>query len=112
MLLVSAIPEINQLDVTLISDHDKCLMAANSIYDRSQRTHCCQHISDNIQRQFGMAARSLFWTVARARTEADYSRALAVMQQDKQRAAQYLAEIARRQYATAFFPARRFSHLT
>jgi hypothetical protein len=108
------IPEINRAGVTLISDRDKGLVAADRFFPRAKRAYCCQHIADNIQSQFGMEARGLFWAIAHARTEEAFHAAFQELEQRKPPAARYLAEIQRAHYATAFFPSpgRRYGHLT
>jgi hypothetical protein len=59
-----AIPELNDEDVTLITDRDKGLTAADDEFPNAIRAYCCQHIADNVKIKFGKHARDLFWKVA------------------------------------------------
>jgi zinc finger SWIM domain-containing protein 3 len=108
----SAIPEINAEDVTLISDRDKGLAAADSVLNLTRRAYCCQHIADNIQTKFGLAARKQFWKIAYARSELLYDNALDELRVLKPAAADYIAALPRNLYAVAFFTGARFEHYT
>ena len=110
--LCSAIPEINADDVTLISDRDKGLTAADSALNLIRRAYCCQHIADNIQTKFGLAARKQFWKIAYARLELLYDNALDKLRVFKPAAADYIATLPYNLYAVAFFTGARFEHYT
>ena len=105
-------PEINAEDVALISDRDKGLAAADSVLNLTRRAYCCQHIADNIQTKFGLAARKQFWKIAYARSELLYDNALDESQVLKPAAADYIATLPRNLYAVAFFAGARFEHYT
>jgi hypothetical protein len=107
-----AIPEINRRDTTLISDRDKGIIAADSILADTRRAFCCQHIAENIKCRFGQEASQKFWKIAYARSEAAFTTAMQELELFKPQAARYVAELPRVQYATAFFPGRRYGHIT
>lgn len=109
---IRAIPAINQTDVTLVSDRDKGLVAADSVLDQTHRAYCCQHIADNIQTSFGLAARKLFWKIAYARSELLFENALAELEELQPAAAEYVTALPRNLSATAFFTGARYGHCT
>jgi hypothetical protein len=43
-----------------ISDRDKGIAPALTIFPNATPAHCCQHIADNIQQQYGIKCRLLF----------------------------------------------------
>ena len=98
--------------MTLISDCDKGLAAADSILNHTKRSYCSQHIADNIQTTFSLAARKQFWKIAYARSELLYDNALDESQVLKPAAADYSATLPRNLYAVAFFTGARFEHYT
>jgi hypothetical protein len=115
LTFIRTIPEINQTDVTLVSDSDKGLVAADSVLDQTHRAYCCQHIADNIQTSFGLATWKLFWKIAYAHSELLFENALAELQELQPAGADYVTALPQNLYATAFFPGARYgqcsSHL-
>ena len=67
--LKTAIPNINTVNCTVISDRDKGLSTAtDQTIPNAHRAHCCKHLADNVQTAYGMAAKKIFWEIARADT--------------------------------------------
>ena len=66
--LKAAIPTIDTVNCTIISDRDKGLSTATDrMIPNAHKAHCCKHLADNVQTAFGMAAKKIFWEIARAK---------------------------------------------
>jgi hypothetical protein len=60
--LSKACPGTSKKDYMFISDREKGLSPAlDKVFPLAFHAYCCQHIADNIQTQFGIKCRSLFW---------------------------------------------------
>jgi hypothetical protein len=60
-----------------ISDREKGLAPAiEEVFPKAFHAYCCQYIADNIQTQFGIKYRSLFWACARAKTQTAFDKLL------------------------------------
>jgi MULE transposase domain/SWIM zinc finger len=104
---------LNDKEVVIMSDREKGLAkACQEVLPSIPHSYCCQHIAANIQSEFGIKARELFWPMAYARTRAQYEDALAILIQENIKAANYVAKIPPNQYATYAFPRPRYGHLT
>ena len=69
---ISAIPVINSASRTFISNSDKGVIAADRILDQAIRAYCCQHISENVKKEFGIGAKDLFWKLARSHSMSEF----------------------------------------
>ena len=60
-----------------MSNRDKGLAAiVYTIFSQGCATHCCQHIADNVQTDFGVKSRPLFWRCAQAKDKESFKAAL------------------------------------
>jgi transposase-like protein len=56
-----------------MSDRDKGLAATvYTVFSQGCAAHCCQHIADNIQTDFGVKSRPLFWRCAWAKDKESF----------------------------------------
>ena len=56
-----------------MSDRDKGLAATVcTVFLQSCVAHCCQHIADNVQTNFGAKCRPLFWRCAWAKDKESF----------------------------------------
>ena len=110
--LRNAIPEC--IGMTLISDRDKGLLAADEIVfgDGINRIICCFHLKANLCKRYGGQLSSLFWSIANAESEREYHTEFAILQQQKPTAAQYLSTIPKHLWVTAFYRAPHYGHKT
>jgi zinc finger SWIM domain-containing protein 3 len=75
--LASCFKVMNEEDCIFISDRDKGITAAiSSQFPTALPAHCCQHIADNIQQQYGVKCRLLFWKCVWAKTTMEFQEAL------------------------------------
>lgn len=89
--LTIAIPEFNSPETTLISDRAKGIAsAAETHLPRVKRAACCQHLAANVQKDYGVEARKLFWACAKARNPVDFNMAMDILFEKNPRAAQYI----------------------
>jgi transposase-like protein len=106
-----AIPSISLEACTLISDRDKGLLLAEPILGPLMVVaHCCHHIKENFTDKFGRSLASLFWAIARARTEAQYVAVMQKLHETKEAAATYLKQVHPETWAEAWFPGHRYGH--
>ena len=103
-------------DATLISDRDKGLQAADSELDSFTRAWCVWHIQQNIKNrvggQNGELSSKLFGTLAHASDETKYDQILNEISKVSSEATAYINGIPRELWCLAFFPGRRFGHIT
>jgi len=108
----SAIPEINLSNTTFISDRNKGLIAADQILDKAVRLYCCQHISENVKKDFGVGAKDLFWKLARSSHVPQFQEHMHTLATQKPKAAAYIEKIGLELFSSAHFPGRRYTHDT
>jgi len=107
--LKRAIPQ--SLSMTLISDRDKGLLAADTVMgNQVTRGICCFHLSQNFKQFRGLE--DLFWPIANAKTTEDYDTQLETIRQQNPAAADYLQSINPALWVTAFFPGQNYGHKT
>jgi MULE transposase domain len=100
-------------DMVMISDRDKRLVAAVSkVFLLVHHSHCSQHLADNVQKNFGMVCRNLFWGVANAYTEHAFVKAMAKIRSEKEDAYKYLNKISHSSWSQYVFLVPRFGHIT
>ena len=58
--LCAAIPEVDRPATTIMSDRDKGLCAADNEIAHASRAICVEHLSRNIQKNFGVPSRTIF----------------------------------------------------
>lgn len=108
-----AIPEINQPLTTIMSDRDKGLTAADNEIPLAGRAFCTEHISRNIQTNFGLASRDAFNTHLRfTTTQSSYNIGLEKVRAVNMRAANYIEKMDSGLWATPFLRAKRYGHTT
>ncbi|KAH0610214.1 uncharacterized protein H6S33_011741 [Morchella sextelata] len=111
--LKAAILEINQPNVTVMSDRDKGLsIATDNVLDRSRRAFCTQHISDNVYKTFRSTARILFKRIAASYTKEEFNERLEALREHSKTAAKYVENIDKTKYCAPYFPGRTYGHLT
>jgi zinc finger SWIM domain-containing protein 3 len=104
---------IEEPDMVFMSDRDKGLkQALSTVFPDGHSACCCQHLADNVQKEFGLACGQLFWSTAYAMTKDKFDIALEKIGEQKATAKQYLKKIPAEQWATYAFPKPRFGHIT
>jgi transposase-like protein len=89
-LLRTAIPEVTNEGCVFISDREKGLMEADELLgQRIARAICCKHLQENLIYKYGGALKSLFWSLARAKTEHIFDKVLGKIREVKPQAAAY-----------------------
>ena len=77
-----------------ISDRDKgAEQAEEELGDKVVRALYCRHLEQNFTTKFDKGLRSLFWNVARARTQYIYDKCMTEIADNKPAAANYLRDI-------------------
>jgi hypothetical protein len=51
---------------------------------------CCQHLAENVHKEFGKEARQLFWPIARAKTTQSFNIAVRKLKEANPKAERYL----------------------
>jgi len=106
-----AIPESESM--TLISDHDKGLLAADEIMgDGVARAFCCFHLKENFCKRFTRGLEPHFWQIAHSKTSDSYEAAINSLRDLSTAAADYLTIIDKALWVTAFFPGQCYGHKT
>ena len=88
--LKSAMPIVNSSHVTLMSDRDKGLAAANTELPETKRAYCIQHLTENMGKTFRKEARDLLRAIPCSLTQADYDANLQRLHEHSMPAAQYV----------------------
>ena len=109
--LRKAIPESESM--TLISDRDKGLMAADAVMGNGvARAFCCFYLKENFCKHFTRGLEPYIWRIAHARTSDSYEEALSTLHNLGPTAADYLINIAKALWVTASFPGSCYGHKT
>ena len=109
--LKKAIPESESM--TLISDRDKGLLAADAVMGNGvARAFCCFHLKENFCKRFTRGLEPYFWQIAHAKTSDSYEEAVSQLRELSVAAANYLTNINRALWVTAFFPGQSYGHKT
>ena len=109
--LRKAIPESESM--TLISDRDKGLLAADAVMGNGvARAFCCFHLKENFCKRFARGLEPYFWRIAHARTSDSLEEALSILRNLSPAAADYLINIDKALWVTAFFPGSCYGHKT
>lgn len=91
--------------MTLISDRDKGLLAADAVMGNGvARAFCCFHLKEKFCKRFTRGLEPNFWRIAHARTSDSYEEALSTLRNLSPAAADYLINIDKALWVTAFFP--------
>jgi len=67
--LKDGLPDLNCEDITIISDRDKGLRAAENDLEYATHVFCVQHLAENIRSRFGMELRRKFIALTYAGTK-------------------------------------------
>jgi hypothetical protein len=86
--------------------------AVKEVFPRIPHAYCCQHIAANIQSQFGIAAKELFWPIACAKTKEAFHVAFQALLTKSPKAAECVENIDVTHYITWCFPRPRYGQLT
>lgn len=100
--------------MTLISDHDKGLLAADTVLGVGvDRLICCFYLKCNFVKRY-QGVEQFFWPIANATTIEEYSLHMHELQQVNNSAAEYLAAIDLTLWVTAYLPPghQNFGHKT
>lgn len=112
-LVASALDNDNGGGVVGLSDREKGIERALGIFwPQAQHAFCAFHIQKNLKKHFNTALEGLVFAAARATSPGDYHRVIAMMKDLDVRAGEYIASIDPAKWCRAFFPARRFGHIT
>jgi len=111
--LVTTIPQINHPSTTIISDRDKGIDAADDRVPRAHRAYCLEHISRNLQTNFGLPSRTTFnaeirFALTETKLRAGFDKLATVSPQ----ALDYLRNINMSMWATPHLAGKRYGHNT
>jgi len=99
--------------VVTISDRSKGLLnAMDNVFPTTPHSMCCQHLAENIHKEFGPVARKLFWPIAKARGSEAFLTAVRKLKEFKPAAEQYLDNIGYYNFAFYTFPCAQYGHNT
>jgi len=99
--------------MTLISDRDTGLLAADEVMRIGvAHAYCCFHLKENFCKRFTRGLEPYFRRMAHARTSDSYEEALAELRNLSTAAPDYLGNIEKRLWITAFFPGKSYGHKT
>jgi hypothetical protein len=111
-----AIPQC--LAMTLISDRDKGLLAADKLLgDTVHRLICCFHLKGNLCKRYGggggdHSVARFFWPIANSKTPAEFTTLMDELRASNPSAAAYLTAIDCSLWVTAFYRGEHFGHKT
>ena len=88
------------------------MIAADRILDQAIRAYCCQHISENVKKEFGIGAKDLFWKLARSHSMSEFQQHLHEFSTAKPRATFYITGIGFEMFSSMHFAGRRYTHDT
>jgi hypothetical protein len=92
--LKKAFPNTERIGYMFISDREKGLAAVlDNVFPFVYPAYCCQYIADNIQTDYGIQARALFWPCAQAKTRLEYQKALQELLKVSLAAGEYIDNI-------------------
>ena len=111
--LVTAIPQINHPSTIIISDRNKGIDAADDRVTRAHRAYCLEHISRNLQTNFGLPSRTTFnaeicFALTEMKLRAGFDKLATVSPQ----ALDYLRNINMSMWATPHLAGKRYGHNT
>jgi len=111
--LVTTIPQINHPSTTIISDRDKGIDAADDRVPRAHRVYCLEHISRNLQTNFGLPSRTTFnaeirFALTETKLRAGFDKLATVSSQ----ALDYLRNINMSMWVTPHLVGKRYGHNT
>jgi hypothetical protein len=111
--LQTAIPQVNHAATTIISDRDNGLRAADDEIPLASRGICAEHLSRNVQQNFGLQAKTIFdarirYALTEERLEAGFNE----LGEHNQRVVNYLRGIDLALWATPRFLGQRYGHNT
>jgi hypothetical protein len=96
----------------LIGDRDKGLLATNVVMGNGVAgAFCCFHLKVNFRKRFTQGLESHFWQIAHAKTS-DSCEAITLLRNLSTATADYLCNIDKALWVTAFFPGRCYGHKT
>ena len=96
-----------------MSDRDKGLHAADDEIPLATRAICLEHLSRNLQKNYGVATRNIFNSAIRfALTEEKLQAGKDKLQEVSPQAVNYLRGIDLALWATPHFPSKRYGHNT
>lgn len=108
--LKQAIPQ--SLNMTLISDHNKGLLAGDEVLGNEvNRLICCFHLKCNFAKRYRMLEHH-FWTIANSLTAYTYFQHMQALRSACPAAADYLSNIDGIMWVTAFYSGSFFGHKT
>lgn len=102
------------MEATIISDQDKGLQSAENILGPGIFcAHCCFHLCENFNAQFGTHLMETYFSkIANAKTAEQYETDIGLLQVDKPAAAAYLEAIDCELWVTTFFKGHCYGHIT
>jgi transposase-like protein len=102
-------------DITFLSDRQKGLVeSVGTWFPGSAHAYCLRHLVDNFKVKYKHKDLSrLLWEAARATTENEFQASCKAMRSINSTCVEWLFQAAHPvHWATVYFPARRFGHLT
>jgi transposase-like protein len=116
-VLTPRTPELfKQNAIAILSDrHNGLLTAIPIVFPRAAHGFCIKHIERNIRTKFNALSGiliKLLWSGAYTETEEEFLKHMASIGEDSPTVHEWLKKIHPKHWSDAYFPGRRFGHLT
>ena len=112
-LVQSAFPIDRGEGAVFLSDREKGIEAAvRTIFPNANHSFCVYHIQKNVKAKFKTALDGLLFKAAKTPSVVEFANVMAQIKTLHGAAGAYIEEIDKTKWARAFFPARRFGHVT
>ena len=99
--------------LVVLSDREKGLDAAlEALLPAAAHSYCVYHIEKNVKSSFHTSLDGLLFRAAKAGDEKTFNEVLDKNKTVNERAGRYIEAIEKTKWARAFFPGRRFGHVT
>ena len=99
--------------LVVLSDREKGLDAAlEALLPAAAHSYCVYHIEKNVKSSFHTSLDGLLFRAAKAGDEKTFNEVLDKIKSVNERAGRYIEAIEKTKWARAFFPGRRFGHVT
>ena len=92
--------------------HKEVIPAIRKVFPDAEYAYCQQHIGDNVQKEFGLAARRIYQAVAYAKTQAAYNEGIKTAYLHKGPLGDYLEKIPAKYYAVHALQRPRYGQYT
>ena len=109
----TAFPVDNGHGLVVLSDREKGIDAAvTRLFPQASHSYCVYHIQKNVKVNFHTSLGGLLFTAARAESDRVFNDVIEEIKRMHARAGEFVSQIKKEKWARAFFPSRRFGHVT